>query len=173
MVDSKPAWQRLVYNAAKDQSRDVPDVALFGGSFNDNTAIVICAGYEQCTPNFTTPVFLDADTSLSTPMFAGIQALIDQGIAMRGLPADQGNAAPTLYALAAQEYGGPSGPAPASLAACSADNGNTGTANCVFHNITRGSSSTQCVSFTAEPIPPTAISTARSTPMDMAWRPSG
>ena len=147
VVDSKPAWQRLVYNAAKDQSRDVPDVALFGGSFNNNTVMVVCAGYQPCTPNFTTPAFLVADTSLSTPMFAGIQALIDQGIAMRGLPADQGNAAPTLYALAAQEYGGPNGPAPASLAACNADNGNTGTANCVFHNITRGSSSTQCVSF--------------------------
>ena len=147
VVDSKPAWQRMVYNAAKDQSRDVPDVALFGGSYNDNTAIVICAGYEPCTPNFTAPVFLDADTSLSTPMFAGIQALIDQGIAMRGLPADQGNAAPTLYALARQEYGGANGPLPTSLAACSADNGNTGTANCIFHNITRGSTSTQCVSF--------------------------
>jgi hypothetical protein len=83
-------------------------------------------------------------------MFAGIQALIDQGLVMRGLPADQGNAAPTLYALAQQEYGAASGPAPASLSACNADNGDTGTANCVFHNITRGSTSTQCDHYVGE-----------------------
>lgn len=147
VVDSKPAWQRLVHNAPKDQSRDVPDVSLFGGSYANDTAIVICAGGYTCTPNFTTPAFLVTSTSLATPMFAGIQALIDQGIAMRGLPANQGNAAPTLYALAQQEYGGPSGPVPTSLAACNADNGNNGTASCVFHNITRGSTSSQCVSF--------------------------
>jgi subtilase family serine protease len=146
VVDRKPAWQRLVHNAAKNQSRDVPDVALYGGSYGNATGIVICAGYQQCEPNFTEAVFLENGRSLSTPMFAGIQALIDQGIAMRGLSADQGNAAPTLYALARQEYGDASGPAPASLAACSADNGNKGTANCVFHNITRGATSTQCIS---------------------------
>ncbi|WP_158882026.1 protease pro-enzyme activation domain-containing protein [Rhodanobacter sp. L36] len=147
VVDSKPTWQRLVYNAPKDQSRDVPDVSLFGGSYANNTAMVICLGGYECTPNFTTPAFLVTNSSLASPMFAGIQALIDQGIAMRGLPANQGNAAPTLYALAQQEYGGASGAVPASLAACSADNGNNGTSSCVFHNITRGSTSTQCVSF--------------------------
>jgi subtilase family serine protease len=144
VVNSKPSWQRQVYNAAKDQSRDVPDVALFGGSYQDTTAVVICAQYNPCTPNFTSAPFLVTSNSLASPMFAGIQALIDQGLAMRGLPADQGNAAPTLYALAQQEYGGPTGPAPASRAACSADNGNNGTQACVFHNITRGATSTQC-----------------------------
>ena len=78
-------------------------------------------------------------------MFAGIQALIDQGLQARGLPVDQGNAAPTLYALAANEYGTATGPAPASLATCNADNGATGTSSCVFHNVTRGSISSQCV----------------------------
>jgi hypothetical protein len=77
-------------------------------------------------------------------MFAGIQALIDQGLAARGLPASQGNAAPTLYALAAQEYGGASGAAPSTLAQCDADNGAQGTGQCVFHNVTRGGNSTNC-----------------------------
>jgi subtilase family serine protease len=106
--------------------------------------VVLCTAAYPCAPNFTTPVVLEGGTSLSSPMFAGIQALIDQGIAMRGLPADQGNAAPTLYSLASQEYGGATGAAPASLAACNSDNGNNGTANCVFHNVTRGSISTEC-----------------------------
>ncbi len=154
-VDSKPTWQRLVYNAAPDQSRDVPDVALFAGSYNNSTAVIVCDETYPCTPGFTAPVDLGiGSTSLATSMFAGIQALIDQGIAMRGLPADQGNAAPTLYALAAQEYGGPTGQPPTTLSACGSDNGNNGTASCVFHNITRGSISTECYQIrTSSPTP--------------------
>ncbi|WP_158543550.1 S53 family peptidase [Dyella solisilvae] len=144
-VDYKPAWQRQVHNAEKDQSRDVPDVALFGGSYGGYTWVIVCSYYYPCTPGFTGPTALIGGTSLSSPMFAGIQALIDQGLAAKGLPASQGNAAPTLYALAAEEYGGAKGGVPASLAACSADNGTKGTGKCVFHNITRGSIATQCV----------------------------
>jgi subtilase family serine protease len=144
-VDAKPSWQRQVFNAANDQSRDVPDVSLFGGSWGDHTWVIICDAYYPCTPGFTGPTSLEAGTSLSSPMFAGIQALMDQGLAARGLPMDQGNAAPTLYALAANEYGGPTGTAPASLAACNANNGTTGTSGCVFYNVTSGSNSTQCI----------------------------
>lgn len=152
-VDRKPAWQRQVHNAAKDQSRDLPDVALYAGSYANATAVIICTAAEPCTPGFTTPVVTEGGTSLSSPMFAGIQALIDQGLAAKGLSQDQGNAAPTLYALAEQEYGGASGNAPASLAACSADYGTKGTGGCAFHNITRGSNSTQCVQIAGEVTP--------------------
>ena len=143
-VDAKPSWQRQVYNAANDQSRDVPDVSLFGGSWGDHTWVILCTNKYPCEPGFTTATALEAGTSLSSPMFAGIQALMDQGLAARGLPLDQGNAAPTLYALAAQEYGGATGTPPASLAACNANNGTTGTSGCVFYNVTSGSNSTQC-----------------------------
>ncbi|WP_158754674.1 protease pro-enzyme activation domain-containing protein [Dyella sp. S184] len=148
-VDAKPAWQQQVYNAAKDHFRDIPDVALFAGSFDNYTSIVVCDSYYPCSPGWSTPVLLEESTGISTSMFAGIQALIDQGIAARGLPADQGNAAPTLYALAANEYGGASGPTPTSLASCNADNGATGTSNCVFHNVTRGSTSSNCFEISA------------------------
>jgi subtilase family serine protease len=156
-VDRKPAWQRQVYNAAPDQSRDLPDVALFAGSFGDDTYVAVCSSYYACTPDFSpgTPeqedpsgVGLSGGTSLAAPMFAGIQALIDQGLTKNGLSADQGNAAPTLYALAAAEYGGPSAPNSASLATCNANNGATGTGGCVFHNVTSGSISTGCYSMT-------------------------
>ncbi len=143
-VDAKPAWQGLVHNAAQDQSRDLPDVSLFAGSYGGYTWVITCTSYYPCAPGFNEPTALSGGTSLASPMFAGIQALMDQGLAARGLSADQGNAAPTLYALAAQEYGGASGPAPASLATCNADNGVNGTSGCVFHNITRGSISTEC-----------------------------
>jgi subtilase family serine protease len=142
-VVRKPAWQRLVYNAARDQSRDLPDVSLFAGSYGGDTWVITCTAAYPCAPGWPGSIAISGGTSLSSPMFAGIQALIDQGLAERGLPQDQGNAAPTLYALAAQEYGGPGSPA-ADLAACSADNGADGTGKCVFHNVTRGGISTQC-----------------------------
>ncbi|WP_233590165.1 S53 family peptidase [Dyella dinghuensis] len=146
-VDAKPAWQRQIYNAANDQSRDLPDVSLFAGSYGGYTSVILCTANYPCTPDWSTPVELVEGTSLSAPMFAGIQALVDQGIAARGLPADQGNAAPTLYALAAEEYGGAIGTPPASLSTCNANNGAAGTSSCVFHNVTRGSNSTQCEEF--------------------------
>ena len=143
-VDRKPTWQRQVFNAAKDQSRDLPDVSLFAGSFDQDTFVMTCTNAYPCAPGFQGEYDLSGGTSLASPMFAGIQALIDQGLHARGLPIDQGNAAPTLYALAANEYGAATGTAPASLAACNANNGTNGTANCVFHNVTRGTISSNC-----------------------------
>jgi len=152
-VDAKPAWQRSVKGAAKDQSRDVPDVALFAGSYGQHSAVILCTAADPCAPNFTTPTVLEGGTSLSAPMFAGIQALMDQGLSEAGLPANQGNAAPTLYALAAKEYGGPTGAVPTTLDGCSSDNGTKGTAKCVFHNVVRGGISTQCYQLNAAATP--------------------
>jgi subtilase family serine protease len=149
-VVAKPAWQRIVRGAAKDKSRDLPDVSLFAGSFGNSTFVVLCTGSAPCTPGFTSQVVLEGGTSLSAPMFAGIQALLDQGLSQAGaFSTNQGNAAPTLYNLAKDEYGGPSGAAPASLSNCNSDNGTKGTGNCVFHNITEGGISTNCVQITA------------------------
>lgn len=139
-IDRKPIWQRIVRGAARDQSRDLPDVSLFGGSYGGYSWVIVCTGQYPCTKDFASPVYLVGGTSLSSPMFAGIQALIDQGLAGKGLSADQGNAAPTLYVLASREYA-----ATSSLMACNADNGAKGTGNCVFHDITDGGNSTQCV----------------------------
>ena len=152
-VDAKPAWQRIVHGAAKDQSRDLPDVSLFGGSYGGYSWVILCTGAYPCQPNFTAPVELVGGTSLSAPMFAGIQALIDQGLANSGLSKNQGNAAPTLYELARQEFGGPSGAAPASLAQCNANHGTTGTGKCVFYNITAGGNSTQCIQLQGQVTP--------------------
>ncbi|MEO8746718.1 MAG: S53 family peptidase [Rhodanobacter sp.] len=143
-VDFKPIWQRLVTGAAKDNSRDLPDVSLFAGSYGGHTYVVICDRLVPCDSTFSQGVELTGGTSLSSPMFAGMQALVDQKLAKAGLPMDQGNAAPVLYALAGIEYGTGYGSTPASLAACSADNGTVGTNSCVFHNVTRGSIATNC-----------------------------
>jgi hypothetical protein len=82
-------------------------------------------------------------------MFAGIQALLDQGLYAAGSwSPNQGNAAPTLYELARNEYGGATGSAPSTLAQCDSDNGTKGTSKCVFYNITAGGNSTQCIQVT-------------------------
>ncbi|WP_158883710.1 protease pro-enzyme activation domain-containing protein [Rhodanobacter sp. L36] len=151
-VDIKPSWQKQVFNTAADGVRDVPDVALFAGSNDGNTAEIICTKNFRCTPGFTGEVNLTEGTSVSSPLFAGIQALIDQGLVMRGMPKDQGNAAPALYAIAAGEYGVRNGTAPASLAACSADNSTAANNSCVFHNITRGTNSTECFQETSQSV---------------------
>jgi len=117
---------------------------LFAGSYGQNTYVLTCTNLYPCAPGFTGEYELSGGTSLSSPMFAGIQALIDQGLTRNGLTPYQGNAAPTLYALAANAYGTATGSTPASLATCNANNGATGTDSCVFHNVTRGTISSNC-----------------------------
>lgn len=144
-IDAKPDWQKHVAGFANDGWRDVPDVSLFAGSFGGYTWVIVCTEQYPCQPGWPGLISISGGTSLASPMMAGIQALIDQGLAQQGLPQDQGNAAPVLYALAAQEYGKPGATPPASLAACNSDNGNNGTADCVFHNVTRGGIAAQCI----------------------------
>lgn len=142
-VVAKPDWQMHVYDTAKDQSRDLPDVSLFAGSYGNATYVVTCTSLYPCSPDFSTPVELSGGTSLSSPMFAGIQALVDQSLATSDVSVYSGNAAPTLYALAAQEYGTEN--ATVLPSACSSDESNKDISSCVFHNITRGSISSQCI----------------------------
>lgn len=144
-VDTKPVWQGSVNNAANDGWRDVPDVALFAGSIADYTWLTVCSQAYPCSPDFSYSFGPTDGTAMSSAMFAGIQAVMDQGLNNRNLGKDQGNAAPTLYALAAREYGGATGTAPATLAACNSDSSTSTAANCIFHNITRGSTSSNCV----------------------------
>jgi subtilase family serine protease len=149
-IDAKPAWQRVVHGAPKDLSRDLPDVSLFGGSYGGYSWVILCTGLYPCTPNFASPVELVAGTSLSSPMFAGVQAVLDQGLYAAGAwSPNQGNAAPTLYELARNEYGGATGSTPSTLAQCDSDNGTKGTGKCVFYNITSGGNSTQCIQVAA------------------------
>ncbi|WP_216844742.1 protease pro-enzyme activation domain-containing protein [Rhodanobacter sp. L36] len=151
IYELKPSWQKVT-GTPSGLYRDVPDVAIFAGSYGNYTNLAECYDtiINPCFPHFFWEVNAAYGYGMfaSTAMFAGIQAVMDQGLAARGLSLDQGNAAPTLYALAAQEYGTGTGSAPASLAACNSINGINGTSSCVFHNITRGSNSVNCAILT-------------------------
>ncbi|MFK2879391.1 S53 family peptidase [Rhodanobacter hydrolyticus] len=141
-IDAKPSWQSLVYGASSDGMRDIPDVALFGGSYGGVTWAAVCqSGQYSCANGY---IGGSAGTSLSSPMFAALQALVDQASGTAQHPVQpQGVAAATLYALAAQEYGSPTSENTASVTSCNADHGSNND-GCVFHNVTRGGIATNC-----------------------------
>ena len=93
----KPAWQTGT-GVPNDFARDVPDVALNAANNHD--------GYLFCTQGSCVNGFRDASsnlsvggTSVSTPSFAGILALVQQKIGSA-----TGNANPVIYALANSTY---------------------------------------------------------------------
>ncbi len=114
-IFTKPAFQ-VGAGVPNDLSRDVPDLALTASADHD--------GYLFCVSGFCTNGFrnntnnLDVvgGTSVSTPSFAGIMALLEQKIQAR-----VGNANPVIYGLANSSY-----------------------YSSVFHDITVGSNASLC-----------------------------
>jgi uncharacterized protein (TIGR03437 family) len=86
----KPLWQNAP-GVPADGARDVPDVALTGSPNHD--------GYEVSTGG-TFQIY--GGTSVSTPVFAGLVALLNHSLVSRGILAQPGlgNINPTLYRLA-------------------------------------------------------------------------
>jgi len=90
---TKPSWQ-VAPGVPKDGARDVPDISL---SASDYDGYLICS-LGSCTNGFRasdSSLFVVSGTSVPTPIFAGIVALINQRM---GRP--QGNVNPGLYKLA-------------------------------------------------------------------------
>jgi subtilase family serine protease len=96
----KPYWQ-VGNGVPADSSRDVPDLSFNAAADHD--------GYLLCVPGYCTNGYRNAagtlsivgGTSVATPSFAGIMALLEQKIATR-----VGNANPTIYGLANSTYYG-------------------------------------------------------------------
>jgi subtilase family serine protease len=97
---AKPSWQAGVSGIAGDGVRDLPDISMFASNGVWGPYYVTC----YSDPNFQgTPCTGDPSTwggfggtSVSSPIMAGIQALINQTTG-----ASQGNPNPVYYALAA------------------------------------------------------------------------
>jgi len=141
----KPSWQSGVVGIPADGVRDTPDVAIFA---SDGSAwghyYVTCFtdpnnGGGPCTGNPANWAGGGGGTSYATPIWAGIQALVNEKLGMA-----QGNPAPTLYSLAAAEYG------TSGDAACDAKLGNKIGSSCVFLDITVGDDDIDCVKGTAD-----------------------
>jgi pro-kumamolisin-like protein len=131
--NGKPKWQ-TVTGVPADGKRDTPDVSLFAatGAFS-GSFYIICQADDPNTQNgqpcsLTANNFLDfagvGGTSVSTQVFAGLMALVDQ--AAKGA---QGNISPTLYGIAATK----------SCPTASV------TASCVFHQVSLGTIAQACV----------------------------
>jgi subtilase family serine protease len=112
---AKPAWQ-IGSGVPADSARDVPDIAFSAAANHD--------GYLICTQGSCTNGFADSrgdytvigGTSVSTPSFAGVLALLEQKI-----QAKVGNANPVLYGLANSSY-----------------------FSTVFHDVTSGTNAAPC-----------------------------
>ena len=125
---TKPSWQTGVAGLPNDGVRDIPDVSLFAANGVWGHYYVYCW---TDTANGGAPCLGAPSgwagaggTSFSSPILAGIQALVNQ---KQG--GAQGNPNYVYYKLAAQQYG-PS-------AACPSD-------GCAFHDVTLGDIAVNC-----------------------------
>jgi subtilase family serine protease len=133
----KPTWQQGVLGMPKDGARDVPDVSLFAANGLWGHYYVFCDsdtanGGEPCTgaPDTWSGA---GGTSFSSPILAGIQALINQKTGARA-----GNPNPVYYKLAAKEYG------TTGSSTCNSTLGNGVAKTCVFYDVTLGDIDSNC-----------------------------
>jgi hypothetical protein len=132
---AKPSWQSVLGNPS-DGVRDIPDVSLMAANGVWNHFYFICMSNpaeisegdaSSCSnPVQDWPGF--GGTSVSSPIWAGIQALVNQKTGERW-----GNANTVYYAIANAEYG------VSGNASCNSSLGNATGAGCVFHDVTQGS----------------------------------
>ncbi len=117
---AKPSWQAGVAGIPADNVRDIPDVSLFAATGVWGHYYVTCFSdsYYGGSPCVSAPINWGGagGTSFASPIFAGIQALVNQK--MGGA---QGNPNPVLYKLAASSV-----------------------ASTVFHGITTGDIAVNC-----------------------------
>ena len=138
---AKPSWQSGFMGNPADGVRDLPDVSLFSSFGPWNHGYIICwsdPNYSSngATPCTGAPTNWSTDwggTSFSSPIWAGIQALVNQQTGARqGLPNVR------LYQLAATEYGA------GGSSSCNSSNGNTVGSSCIFYDVTVGDIDAPC-----------------------------
>jgi subtilase family serine protease len=144
---AKPAWQAGVTGILTSDKRTVPDVSFFASAGFTDVAYLIC---DTQPPNYSTPIpctypanALDmavGGTSVSSPVMAGVMALINQKAGT-----SQGNPNAQLYALAAKQ----------TYSKCSTET-TTNSSSCYFNDIDTGTIATPCFAGSVNCIPQTA-----------------
>jgi hypothetical protein len=127
----------LVFGNPSDTVRDLPDVSLFAANGIWDHYYPFCFsdtgnGGTACTgaPDNWSGA---GGTSFSSPIMAGIQALVNQNAGGR-----QGNPNPIYYNLAAAEYGA------SGDNSCNSTLGNTVGSSCIFYDVTLGDMDVVC-----------------------------
>lgn len=94
----KPSWQAGP-GVPADGARDIPDVALFASNGANLSGYAICVSDEECSvwSGGAADVLIVGGTSASSPLMAGIMALVDEKYGR------QGQADFVLYALSQQK----------------------------------------------------------------------
>jgi subtilase family serine protease len=130
----KPNFQAGLFGNPADGVRDIPDVSLFASNGFWDAYYVVCwsnpdtnvGGGFTCTGAPSTWAGFGG-TSVSSPIMAGIQTLVNQKTGSRW-----GNPNVTLYAMANTEYGA------SGSAACNSNLVNKTANSCVFYDVTQG-----------------------------------
>jgi len=139
---AKPSWQNLV-GVPNNGVRNLPDVSLFSSSAPWYHSYIICysdpttgrSGVSPCTTSPSGWSYGWGGTSFASPIWAGIQALINQAQGSR-----QGFPNPRLYQIAAAEYGA------LGNSKCFSNNGPPSfQAACIFYDVTYGDNDVPCV----------------------------
>jgi subtilase family serine protease len=139
----KPAWQSGLFGNPSDGARDIPDVSLFAANGVWGHYYIFCwsdpkyssQGAATCSgaPSNWSGA---GGTSFSSPIMAGIQALVNQ------VQGRQGNPNPIYYEIAKSEYG------PSGNSACDSNNlplsGRGMITACVFYDVTQGDIDVNC-----------------------------
>ena len=127
---SKPSWQAGT-GVPNDGKRDLPDVSLFASNGFAGSSYVVCEAdlsFGSCNSSSPNQTFLGfGGTSVSSPAFAGIMALVNQQTGSR-----QGNANYVFYKLAAKD----------TLSQCNASN--KPASSCIFNDVTSGTIAMPC-----------------------------
>jgi hypothetical protein len=137
----KPSWQSGFLGNPADTVRDLPDVSMFASFGPWRHAYAICfsdTANQGTTCDGTAAGWSTGwgGTSFGSPIWAGIQALINQYTG-----STQGNPNPVLYKLAAAEYGANGS------SACNSSNGNTVSSSCIFYDVTAGDMVAPCTNY--------------------------
>ena len=135
---AKPAWQNGIFGVPKDGVRDIPDVSLFAANGVWGHYYVFCDSdvVNGGSPCGSSPAKWSGagGTSFSSPILAGMQALINQKMGAR-----QGNPNPVFYALASAEYG------KSGNTECNSSLGSGVASTCVFRDVTQGDMDVNCI----------------------------
>jgi subtilase family serine protease len=138
---AKPVWQSVFGNPA-DGVRDIPDVSLMAGNGLWGVYYAACIsnpadgpadeGFVPCGANPASWTGWGG-TSVSSPIWAGIQALVNQKTGETW-----GNSNTVLYPLGTAEYGVSGNPS------CNSTLGNAVSSTCLFYDVTLGDNSGVC-----------------------------
>ncbi len=137
----KPSWQKL-FGVPSDKVRDTPDVSLFSAFWPWSHAFFIryCDSAGDPTfPNCYTS-YGWGGTSFASPIWAGIQALVNHHQINGGNPdGRQGNPNPVYYSFGQRRIWRPGN------SSCNSSLGSSVSSSCTFYDVTAGDIDVPCM----------------------------